>query len=165
MAPLPQSCSARRCRAPAAPRGSSRGAVTAVSEVALGSCRCTCAGSPGPCGRARTAPCSPGSSATWPQCCKAGHGGRQVRDSRDCSPAPLNTPTASPGRAEGLCLEQLWQLQPHLITDLPPPALQSLQPLWAGCFTPVLLISCLAEMLFHPHQISLQSHVCTFFPR
>lgn len=94
VSPLPQRGSARRCRAQPAPRGSSPrsergvpGAVTAVSEVALGSCRCTCAGSPGLCGRARTAPCSPGSSATWPRCCKAEHRGRQVRDSRDSSPA------------------------------------------------------------------------------
>lgn len=55
-------------------------AVTAVFEVALDSCRCTCAGSRGLCGTAQTAPCSLGSSGTSQQCCKAEGKGRQVRD-------------------------------------------------------------------------------------
>lgn len=125
--------------------------VTAVSEVALGSCRCTCAGSPGLCGRAQTAPCSPGNSATSQRCCKAEHEGRQVRDLSYSSPAPPAQPTAPSGMAEGPCLEQLWQLQPHFTTDLPPPNT-------TGSAVPpdcvlhfIVLTSCLSKM-FYPHQ-------------
>lgn len=83
-------------------------AVTAVSEVALDSCRCTCAGSRGLCGRAQTAPCSPGNSATSLRCCKAEPKGRQVRHLCYSNPAPPAKPAAPSGMGEGPWLEQLW---------------------------------------------------------
>lgn len=71
-------------------------AVTAVFEVALDSCRCTCAGSRGLCGTEQTAPCSLGNSVTLQQCCKAEFKERQVRDTchsktdTPAKPAPLS---------------------------------------------------------------------------
>lgn len=62
-------------------------AVTAVFEVALDSCRCTCAGSRGLCGMEQTAPYSLGNSVTSQRCCKAESKGRQVRDASHSKPA------------------------------------------------------------------------------
>lgn len=62
-------------------------ALTAVFEVALDSCRCTCAGSQGLCGMEQTAPCSLGNSVTSQQCCKAGSKRRQMKDMCHFKPA------------------------------------------------------------------------------
>lgn len=82
-------------------------AVTAVFEVALDSCRCTCADSRGLCGTGQTAPCSLGNSVTSQQCCKAESKRKQVRDT--CHPSAATHPKVAtlPGLGYGPWLDQL----------------------------------------------------------
>jgi len=82
-------------------------AVTAVFEVALDSCRCTCADSRGLCGTGQTAPCSLGNSVMSQQCCKAESKRKQVRDT--CHPAAATHPKVAtlPGLGYGPWLDQL----------------------------------------------------------
>lgn len=91
--PAPIQSPRHLCPPPTARRDPSGRAVTAVFEVALGSCRCTCAGSRGLCGTGQTAPCSLGNSATSQQCCKAGPKGKQVRNT--CWPKAATHPKAA----------------------------------------------------------------------
>lgn len=144
-------------------------AVTAVFEVALDSCRCTCAGSQGLCGTEQTAPCSLGNSVTSQRCCKAESKGKQVRDVCHSKPAtPTQTSTPSQGWVMGPGLTSFASSSSVslLICHLQHHRICRAFGLCISTYTFLLPSFCLAgQNTSSSHQISLQSHTHTFFPR
>lgn len=126
-------------------------AVTAVFEVALDSCRCTCAGSQGLCGTEQTAPCSLGNSVMSQQCCKAESKEKQVTHvTPDKLPLPNHHPSQGWVMGPGLTsfASSSSSSLSLLICHLQHHRICSTFRLCISTYTFLLLIFCLAGMWF-----------------